>query len=67
MTAHVSEPETEIGLDEDDGEDEGPELDEALDPELGETEFEVVFDLEGEQREIHEVDESLGIYEEPAG
>jgi hypothetical protein len=67
MTAQVSEPETEIGLDEDDGEDEGPELDEALDPELGETEFEVVFDLEGEQREIHEVDESLGIYEEPAG
>jgi hypothetical protein len=65
MTAPVSEPETEIGLDEDDGEDEGPELDEALDPELGETEFEVVFDLEGEQRDIHEVDESLGIYEEP--
>ena len=65
MTAAVNEPETEIGLDEDDGDDEGPELDEALDPELGETEFEVVFDLEGEQREIHEIDESLGIYEEP--
>jgi hypothetical protein len=65
MTAPVSEPETEIGPDEDEGEDEGPELDEALDPELGETEFEVVFDLEGEQRDIHEVDESLGIYEEP--
>jgi|Tabmets5t2r1_1033131.scaffolds.fasta_scaffold85406_2 hypothetical protein len=66
MTAAVNEPETEIGMDEDDGDDEGPELDEALDPELGETEFEVVFDLEGEQREIHEIDESLGIYEEPA-
>ena len=63
----MSDPETEIGLDEDDGEDEGPELDEALDPELGETEFEVVFDLEGEQRDIHEVDGSLGIYEEPTG
>jgi hypothetical protein len=61
----VNEPETEVDMEEDHGEDEGPELDEALDPELGETEFVVVFDLEGEQREIHEVDESLGIYEEP--
>ena len=62
----MNDPEIELGLDEDHSEDEGPELDEALDPELGETEFEVVFDLEGEQREIHEVDESLGIYEKPA-
>lgn len=52
--------------DEDDGEGEGPERDEALDPELGETEFVVEVDLELEQREIHEVDEALGIYEEPA-
>ena len=64
----MDEPARDASMDddEDDGEDEGPELDEALDPELGETEFVVEVDLELEQREIHEVDEGLGIYEEPA-
>jgi hypothetical protein len=62
----MDEPARDVSLDEDHGEDEGPEFDEALDPELGETEFVVEVDLELERRDIHEVDESLGIYEEPA-
>lgn len=60
------EPEHDIGPDEDE-EDDGPEFDEALDPELGETQFEVEVDLELEQRDIHEADEQIGGFGEPAG
>ena len=59
----MSEPPRDVSLEEDHGPDEGPEVDEALDPELGETQFEVEVDLELEQRDIHEADQDLGIYE----
>lgn len=50
----------EPSLDEDHGdESDEPELDEALDPELGETQFVVEVDLELERRDVHEVDEDL--------
>jgi hypothetical protein len=42
--------------------DDFPEFDEALDPEF-EPEFEVVTDPELEKRDIHEVDEELGVDE----
>jgi hypothetical protein len=58
MNARVPEP-RDISLEEDHGDDDGPELDEALAPELGETEFAVEVDLGLEQRDIHEVDEQL--------
>jgi hypothetical protein len=50
----------DVSLQEDHGEDDGPEFDEALDPE-----FEKVFDVDNdpklEERDIHEVDALLGI------
>jgi hypothetical protein len=50
----------DISLEEEDhGEDDGPEFDEALHPELGETEFEVDVNLEDEQRDLHEADEEI--------
>lgn len=60
----VTEP-RDISLEEDHGEDEGPEFDEALHPELGETEFVVEVNLDDEQRDIHEIDEVLANLEEP--
>jgi hypothetical protein len=63
----MPEPPRDVSLDEDHGdESDEPEFDEALDPELGETQFVVEFDLEMEQHDIHDVDQELGIYEEPA-
>ena len=56
----------DLSYEEDHGEDDGPEFDEALDRELGETEFEVEVDLALEQRDIHEVDEELA-RQEPDG
>lgn len=55
----MSEPIPDVSLTEDHGDDDGPELDEALDANF-ETEFEVAFDPATEQRDIHEVDEELG-------
>ena len=50
----------DVSLQEDHGEDDGPEFDEALDPE-----FEKVFDVDNdprlEERDIHEVDALLAI------
>ena len=50
----------DVSLQEDHGEDDGPEFDEALDPE-----FEKVFDVDNdpklEEPDIHEVDALLGI------
>jgi hypothetical protein len=55
----------DISLEEDHGdESDEPEFDEALDLELGETEFVVEYHPELEQRDIHEIDVDLGIYEE---
>jgi hypothetical protein len=60
----MTDPPRDISLDEDHGdESDEPEFDEALDPELGETVFVVEYDAELEQRDIHEIDEDLGIYE----
>ena len=55
----MSEPVDVSLTEEDHGVDDGPEIDEALDPEL-ETEFDVEVDLANEQRDIHEVDAELG-------
>jgi hypothetical protein len=53
----------DVSLEEDHGDESGePEFDEALDPELGETEFVVEVDLEMEQHDMHDVDQDLGIY-----
>jgi hypothetical protein len=63
MNAGMPEP-SDVSLEEDHGDEQDePEFDEALDPELGETQFVVEVDLELEQRDIHEVDHDLGIYE----
>ena len=54
------EASVDVSLHEDHGEDDGPEFDEALDPE-----FEKVFDVDNdpklEERDIHEVDALLAI------
>jgi hypothetical protein len=60
----MSDPPRDVSLDEDHGdESDEPEFDEALDPELGETQFQVDVDLELERREIHEIDEDIAVYE----
>jgi hypothetical protein len=64
----MPEPPGDVSLEEEDHGDESdePDLDEALDPDLGETRFEVVTDLELERHDLHEVDDDLGLYGEPA-
>jgi hypothetical protein len=60
----MPESQPDVSLDEDHGDESNePELDEALDPELGETQFVVEVDLELERRDVHEVDQDVGIFE----
>jgi len=60
----MPDPPRDVSLEEDHGdESDEPEFDEALDPELGETQFVVEVDLELEQRDVHEVDDELGLSE----
>lgn len=60
----MHEPPRDVSLEEDHAdESDEPEFDEALDPELGETQFVVEVDLELEQHDVHDVDQDLGIYE----